>query len=363
MKRAIYLCIIVTLLFTLIGCGGSDKTDMEVSASSSSLASTPPSSLAAAVETSKGPSPSENAASSEESKEKALGELKKGDKPTPYPVLALIRQVEGFTRGAYDGELSDSKRFIYYTPWPSDNYARDYRYYDYATGDVYVNGEDGQVVYYNAFDSATYPAAKEAPLGNPVDPAQLKQMNGLELKLYAQENVYNIEWSPDYRTVAYCQGNEYESKAYVWKVGDESAVEIPGEPDTYYFEWSSDSKFLLLDSGTSVLRGGQLYQVASGTLSQYFSYVNEALISPNSKRAVYARTSGISSEEKSGYEVGETVELWVMDLSDFTERVLIPADDHSDYYPEKWSSDSELVYTKHDYKSDKEEELRITVSE
>ncbi|QMV41862.1 hypothetical protein [Cohnella cholangitidis] len=358
MKHWIALTVIVVLLIALIGCG--DRVNGDAIVDSGGLA------VATAVETSEAASPSETVRPSGEAApggENPLDELKKGDKPTPYPVLALIREIEGFQGGAYDGELADSKRIIYYTPLPSDDYARDYRYYDYETGDVYVNGEDGQVLYYNVFDSATYPAATEAPPGDPVDPARLKQMNGLERKLYALENVYNIEWSPDYQTIAYCQGIEYESKVYAWKASDESAVEIPVEPDTYYFQWASDSKVLLLDSGTSVLRGGQLYQVASGKLSEYFGYANEALISPNSKRVAYARTSGISSEQKNDYEVGETLELWVMDLSDFTERKLIQADDHTDYSPVQWNNDSELVYAKHDYKTDVEEELRITVSE
>lgn len=50
-----------------------------------------------------------------------------------------------------------------------------------------------------------------------------------------------------------------------------------------------------------------------------------------------------------------------MNLADFKIHRILEADDHTDYFPDQWVSDSELIYTKRDYKNDTEEELSIMV--
>ncbi|MDC0760189.1 hypothetical protein POF51_05755 [Brevibacillus sp. AG] len=141
------------------------------------------------------------------------------------------------------------------------------------------------------------------------------------------EYTFHAEWSPNFQAVAYYKGTTEDGQAYIWKVGNDSPSPIKEAViDRYFFTWSPDSEYLLLDTGTSRHRGGQIYQVANDRMSEPFSYISQFRFSPDSKRAAFSQLSGIISKEKYGMEDEETEDIWLYELSTGKQKKLLQAD-------------------------------------
>lgn len=280
---------------------------------------------------------------------------------TPYQVLNKIREIEKFQGGTYQGEWEESE---YTFQLPGKNKDRENaRYYERSTHDIKVLGENGLEFFYNLFDPATFPKSNPKPADIQVTPEVLQQMDTIEQKLYANEDAFHAEWSPNFQVIAYYEGTTEDGQAYIWKVGDDSPLPIAqGVADRYFFEWSPDSDYLLLDTGTSRHRGGQIYHVTTGKLSEPFSYISQFVFSPDAKWAAFSRLSGIKSPQKYGMEDEETEDMWLYDLTAMKQTKLLQADDHTEYFPREWKSETELLYSKQDYAKNTEEELTVTVS-
>lgn len=283
---------------------------------------------------------------------------------TPYQVLTKIREIENFTGGTFDGSW-DGDTYSFTVPDLSDKdelYVYDTRIFDKANGSIYVHGKDGLEVYYDLLDKTTYPQMNGDHSGIHLNPEQLHSMDLIEQKLYDSPEIFNAQWSPDYQYIAYYSGKEFEGEAYVWKVGEQAPVKILIDKlDRYYFEWSPDSEYLLLDTGTSPFRGGYMYSISRNTVSAYFNYITSVYFSDGSKWIAFSKASEYRAAEKYGFEDDSTFDLMVMDLTDFKIHRILEADDHTDYFPDQWVSDSELIYTKTDYQNDTEVELQIIV--
>jgi Tol biopolymer transport system component len=75
----------------------------------------------------------------------------------------------------------------------------------------------------------------------------------------AKADNWSASWSNDSTKVAFWiyDTNKDECRMYLWKVGENEPVYLGEETKDYYpctFLWSPDDKYILADSGTSVLR-------------------------------------------------------------------------------------------------------------
>jgi hypothetical protein len=285
-------------------------------------------------------------------------------KLSPYQALSKIRDIERFTGGTYQGIMTNSYSFA--TPLERKNVngeiIKEVRFYDFSNGNVYRVTDSGIVQYYNILDSTSYPKVLTATNGMKMGQEQLEKINQLEQQLYDQVNVYNVVWSPNYNYIAYYIGNVDTGQAYVWKAGNTSSVPIIGANiDRYFFVWAQNEDYVLVDRGTSVDRRGQIYSISRKQLSEGFSYHNTVYFSPDLKWIIYSVTSGIRSKEKEIYESDQTLSLSLMDLSAFKKKVLLQADDHTDYNPVKWKSETELLYKKHDYQKKSDKVISLTI--
>ncbi|NTU29398.1 hypothetical protein HPY27_04365 [Brevibacillus sp. HB1.1] len=279
---------------------------------------------------------------------------------SPYQVLNKIREIEKVKGGTYQGEWKEDE-YTFHLP-DKDGDRRNARYYERSTHHVKVYGKDGLKYFYHLFDPATYPLTTLETESIQVNPETWQQMNKIEQKLYTSEDTFHAEWSPNFQAVAYYKGTTEDGQAYIWKVGNDSPSPIKEAViDRYFFTWSPDSEYLLLDTGTSRHRGGQIYQVANDRMSEPFSYISQFRFSPDSIRAAFSQLSGIISKEKYGMEDEETEDIWLYELSTGKQKKLLQADDHTDYFPLEWKSETELLYWKQDYQKNTEEELTVTI--
>ncbi|MFI8712806.1 hypothetical protein [Brevibacillus brevis] len=279
---------------------------------------------------------------------------------SPYQVLNKIREIEKVKGGTYQGEWKEDE-YTFYLP-DKDGDGRNARYYERSTHHVKVYGKDGFTYYYNLVDPATYPQATLEAESIQVSPETWQQMDKIEQKLYTGEDTFHAEWSPNFQAVAYYKGTTEEGQAYIWKVGNDSPSPIKEAViDRYFFTWSPDSEYLLLDTGTSRHRGGQIYQVANDKMSEPFSYISQFHFSPDSRWAAFSLLSGKVAKEKYGMEDEETEDIWLYDLATMKQKKLLQADDHTDYFPLEWKSETELLYWKKDYQKNTEEELTLTI--
>ncbi|MDF2935372.1 MAG: hypothetical protein K0Q90_745 [Paenibacillaceae bacterium] len=281
------------------------------------------------------------------------------DNLTSYQILQEMRKIEGFSGGTYSRMLNDTFYFYisnFFDPEAddSDNRIQSYRKVNRKTGDVSHHEKGNVVTYYNLYKPETYPKQKVNQALSSEQTEQLKRIMKLEQQFYANPDIYNAEWSPDISSIAYSQGNEQEGQSYIWQVS-KAAPQLVTEnidPELSFYNWSPDSQYLLIDTGTSRQRGGALYQVETGRLSGDFRYLSRFYFSPDSKYAVFSRLSGIISKAKWGYEDDETDDLWVMELSTFAEKLIRKADDHTGYFGLGWENDSTFNYEQFDYASE-----------
>jgi hypothetical protein len=166
--------------------------------------------------------------------------------------------------------------------------------------------------------------------------ANQDQIDRIEKQLYSQTNVYYSLWSPKYTYLSYYVGNEDEDIPYIWKVGEDAPerIAVPYE-DRFFFDWSPTEEYVLLDTGTSVTRGGILYSLKKKTNKQ-INYLSGVHFSPDSKWLIRALTSGIHSEAKKDYEIDETMDLVSIDLDTFEENIILKSTDQMEYYFDEW---------------------------
>ncbi|WP_286176992.1 hypothetical protein [Brevibacillus brevis] len=281
---------------------------------------------------------------------------------SPYQVLNKIREIEKVKGGTYQGEWKEDE-YTFHLP-DKDGDGRNARYYERSTHHVKVLGKDGLKFFYHLFDPATYPQTTLEAKSIQVNPETRQKMDKIEQKLYTNEDIFHAEWSPNFQAVAYYKGTTEEGQAYIWKVGNDSPSPIKEAViDRYFFTWSPDSEYLLLDTGTSRHRGGQIYQVANDKMSEPFSYISQFHFSPDSRWAAFSLSSGRVAKEKYGMEDEETEDIWLYDLATMKQKKLLQADDHTDYFPLEWKSETELLYWKKDYQKNTEEELTLTIAQ
>ncbi|MCR8645511.1 hypothetical protein NV379_23010 [Paenibacillus sp. N1-5-1-14] len=96
-------------------------------------------------------------------------------------------------------------------------------------------------------------------------------------------------------------------------------------------------------------------------LSKGFSFISHFYFSPNLKYAAFSRVSEFHAKAKEDYEDDLTEDLWLMDLSNFNEKIIRKADDHTDFSGIKWISDNEFCYKKVDYIADTKKDYTMRI--
>jgi len=170
---------------------------------------------------------------------------------------------------------------------------------------------------------------------------------------------YAVTVSPSQKSVAYVVGDSQfmYGQLYIWKVGEKAPVKILGVEDRICgLTFSPNSKYLLVDSGTSALRTERIISVEKNRNILSFSAVGTAMFSPNSNLVAYGSVSNI--KPKMDTEVEGVVNLSLYNLNTLSSKILVKATVESSYEPSKWDGEN-LYYIWYNLLNGKSEILMI----
>lgn len=160
-----------------------------------------------------------------------------------------------------------------------------------------------------------------------------------------------VTWSPDHQSVAYLRGNpdDYSGSAYVWKVKEDQPVQITsGVESIKAFIWSPDSKFVLVDAGTSPLRYGQLFSLKTIHSVLSFNFMGRAIFSPDSRNLAIGFKSGLKIPNAS-FEPDDAFNLSIFHLDTLKlEHLLLTENARYSYLAQNWKDNRNLAYTRLD---------------
>lgn len=199
----------------------------------------------------------------------------------------------------------------------------------------------------------------------PENPAPVEPENGIEaLALGDKEsNWQNINeilsgnakviiksWSPDNKVIAFAfEEKKYDDlQMYIWLIGQKEP-QIVGDVKSIIseFQWSPDGKFVLVDCGTGIQRGGYLMTTEKFELIEYIGYVNRAFWSPDSKWLAFGRESAILAAVL--LEFDGSIDLVLYNVLTKEAKILIKATSEVFYMAITWGDDGKLHYLKRSF--------------
>ena len=162
----------------------------------------------------------------------------------------------------------------------------------------------------------------------------------------------------------FVKGNTIEGwgDAFIWKVGQNepsklfsSRIRIGG------FGWSPNSEYVLMDVGTSPMRGGYVITISVLFCREPFSYMN-ASFSPDSKYVALGTPSDHYISDVA-LSPGEAFDLSIYNNETAEMEIIVPTDDVHNLYPVKWLNNKTIVYKKVYVSKREEVELRVTIDD
>ncbi|MBU7318996.1 TolB family protein [Paenibacillus oleatilyticus] len=166
-------------------------------------------------------------------------------------------------------------------------------------------------------------------------------------RLEADKGNHDITPSPDRQFVFFTK--EKNETHFLWNIDEAQPKEIIGIASRVgHVIWSPNSKWLMVDSGTSPIRTGQLVDPASGQIILEVSYIGAGQISfsPDNSRLLYARGSEKLPSVKDHYVEGGRISIIVLDLRTGKEQIVKQGTETVDYHFPKWKDDGQISYTK-----------------
>ncbi|MCM3270947.1 TolB family protein [Paenibacillus elgii] len=166
-------------------------------------------------------------------------------------------------------------------------------------------------------------------------------------RVEADKGNRDITPSPDRQFVFFTK--EKNETNFIWNIDEAQPKEIREIASRVgYAIWSPNSKWLMVDSGTSPIRTGQLVDPASGQIILEVSYLGAGKISfsPDNSRLLYARGSEDLPSIKDRHVDGGRISIIVLDLGTGKEKIVKQGTETVDYVFPEWRDDHQISYTK-----------------
>jgi len=172
--------------------------------------------------------------------------------------------------------------------------------------------------------------------------------NSISALLKSKKNISDIEWSNDESQVVFAVYDEYaySGKAfmYIWKVGMSEPYEVDAPKDRYCnFFWSPDDKYIVADTGTSVIRKGYIISVKSLENIDQIEYVFNVLWSADSNSIILGKRREMKTRVAT--ELEGTVDIVNYDFINKEEKIIAEGSHNSYCVPVEWREDGSIIYT------------------
>ncbi len=173
--------------------------------------------------------------------------------------------------------------------------------------------------------------------------------------LVQEEEVSALAWSPDGQTLA-CIEQEAGSEARQAVLCDLSTrqrrVIGPADERLSRLVWSPDGRYLVLDSGTGLVRALRIVEVAGGQVVREVEAIGYAWSPDGSYLAIGLRQP---LEQPISIEPLDSVSLAVLRMDGEAPQTLLEGTAQALYFPRVWLPDGRLVYERLDWDEARQE--------
>lgn len=239
-------------------------------------------------------------------------------------------------------------------------------YYAYQYKDkriaVFKMDNLGEKYYINSF--VKLPSSLYYHMMGIVEPKSLESKNPIKGAisniLVATEYVNNVTWSPDESCVVFRRDDMLNecAQVYLWRIGSEvPELVVEVEPTGGDFSWSPDSQYVIVDTGTYVIRGGFLISIESSKVIKEFNYFGQICWSPDSKSFATAD----ASKETPINEFDLVSDLVVVDSASGNKNIVVYATGEFYLNALKWDEPNTIIYEKTWIANNKKETLSYIV--
>lgn len=178
----------------------------------------------------------------------------------------------------------------------------------------------------------------------------------IDTSLKLRNNLGAIKWSPDKSIVAFIEEDLDENgeiifevgKVYLWKIGESEPINIEGiKHIPWDFLWSPDSKYIVVDAGTSVTRTGYMVNASDKQIIYDFVYLSKVHWSPDSKYLAIALESEV--EYLAPGELIGTTDIYLFNVETKEKELIEEGTEESYFYVTEWDNDGIIHYERLDY--------------
>jgi hypothetical protein len=167
-------------------------------------------------------------------------------------------------------------------------------------------------------------------------------------------------WSPDGRTLAYVLREDAPPEPgqvmlYSLDSASTSPLALNITDERFYqtlgqIAWSPDGRYLLLDHGTSMVRGAYVVEAATGKAIHNLGVIGRAYWSPDGGRLVLGIRQPLEVQHPD--ELGDAVSLAVLEIGQQEPRVILVGAYDSSFFPRAWLPDGRVLYDRFDWEGD-----------
>lgn len=190
----------------------------------------------------------------------------------------------------------------------------------------------------------TGPAPEEEPV--PTASEVQGSYEYIDNQLKESDTVNTVIWSYNKAYVIYTASNpSMEEDIYIWKAGDAEAEKVEGiKGQIGDLIWSPDSRYVIADTGTSIVREGYIIDLNTRKIEYQLVYAGRPFWSPDSKSIAIAQLN--DAKPNAEIELDRSLDIVILDIATKGKNKIAGGTEEYCFWVRGWKADGTLNYEK-----------------